>query len=171
MTLKMKTIALVQSEEVPANPTPLLALSPAHVDPVYAAAAQSAVAAVAEDNARLLAKFQEEAAADRESEGAEAIEFAEPSLHQPVPVQLFEVDLNGVLTHLVLMISDSNWNTAYRLAVVTPEKVELSPWERYSSPIIVGPWIFFSEYFDSYPRIGHAVWSENAEPELATLAD
>lgn len=117
------------------------------------AAINAALSAVEEDNARLVAQH---------STVIEVIESAgvQPDLPLGSPIELFNVERDGEQITFVLMVTDCIWRTSYRLAVVQADKVELSGWEQYEHPIIIGPWIHFSNYFEgSYPCLGYTDWA------------
>lgn len=155
MTLKMKRVQLLQWADDGTNP--VVASIPEGVSSIHRSIAQAAVASVTEDNARRAQQLNDEIAAEGEGYKSEQVVAVERD--EALPVELFEVERDGHVHYLVLLVTNSKWRTAYRLAVVTPTEVTLSGWEQYSSPIVLGPWIYFSEYFDNEATIGYAEWS------------
>lgn len=134
--------------------------------PVALLAVRLAVAAVDQDNVNTLESYKK----SQQVHDKEELSTVEPVLDAGTPFEYLRVDRDGKITHLVAMVTDSVYRSSYRLAIIEGElypdsqggcvTVQLGDWDSYESPLIVGPWIYFTEYFDNQSALGYAEWAQ-----------
>lgn len=74
------------------------------------------------------------------------------------PIELITVLRDGLTTYLIVSCQVMN-GVMQRMTVVSFDQVQISPWASYKEPLIVGPWIFFDDFYgDKAPPVGYVEW-------------